>query len=165
MHNCINCNKETKNPKFCSRSCSVSKNNRVQPKRVGKVRSCKHCQKPGIGRRVFCDDCKGKENSYTIEQLSYEKCLPQQALNYIRYLSRQKGMKLFSSCINCDYSKHIEIAHIKAITSFPKTTLISEVNHESNLLPLCTNCHWEFDHDEQFKTQLLTSSKLRCCPA
>ena len=33
MSHCTNCQLETKNPKFCSRSCSVAYNNRKTPKR------------------------------------------------------------------------------------------------------------------------------------
>jgi hypothetical protein len=33
MNKCLNCKKETINPKFCSRSCSVSFNNTLHPKR------------------------------------------------------------------------------------------------------------------------------------
>lgn len=34
MNKCINCEQETKNAKFCSRSCSVSYNNSKTPKRT-----------------------------------------------------------------------------------------------------------------------------------
>lgn len=155
MNNCLNCNKETKNAKYCSRTCSVSKNNKLQPKRQKKIKPCKLCKSPTKGRKVFCENCKGMEDIMTLAELKYKKSLPQQTLNYIRYLSRQRGKKLFSQCVNCGYNKHIEIAHIKSITSFPDSAKLGEVNHPSNLLGLCPNCHWEFDHDEQFKTQVL----------
>ena len=155
MNNCLNCKKETKNPKYCSRKCSVSNNNKIQPKRLKVTKPCKICQGPTNRRKLLCSNCKSNENNLTLDELTYKKSLPQQALNYIRYLSRQKGKKLFSQCFNCDYSKHIEIAHIKPITDFDKTTKILEINHESNLLGLCPNCHWEFDHDAQFKQQIL----------
>ena len=48
-----------------------------------------------------------------------------------------------------NYDKHIEIAHIKAIKDFDPDTRLSQINDVSNLLPLCPNCHWEFDHTSE----------------
>ena len=50
-------------------------------------------------------------------------------------------------CCLCDYNKYIEIAHIKAVSDFNGETKISEINDIHNLVPLCPNHHWEFDHD------------------
>lgn len=58
---CINCNKNTENPKFCCRSCGTSFNNRVKPKRKKQTRflKCKNCQKDFVwGRsrnKSYCD--------------------------------------------------------------------------------------------------------------
>lgn len=49
-------------------------------------------------------------------------------------------------CQNCSYDKHTEFAHVKAISKFPLTATLQEVNSESNLLMLCPNCHWELDN-------------------
>lgn len=49
-------------------------------------------------------------------------------------------------CCLCEYNNHIEIAHIKPVSEFTNDTFISEINHISNLVPLCPNHHWEFDH-------------------
>lgn len=44
--NCINCQNETINPKFCSKSCAASHNNRISPKRhKTKLNYCLMCQK------------------------------------------------------------------------------------------------------------------------
>lgn len=51
----------------------------------------------------------------------------------------------FENLILCEYSKHIDICHIKDISSFPDETLIKEINNLNNLLALCKNHHWEFD--------------------
>ena len=50
-------------------------------------------------------------------------------------------------CWLCGYDKHIEIAHIKAVADFDDSSLISEINDIHNLIPLCPNHHWEFDHN------------------
>ena len=48
-------------------------------------------------------------------------------------------------CVICGYDKHIEIAHIKAVSEFSDDALVSEINDINNLVALCPNHHWEFD--------------------
>ena len=50
------------------------------------------------------------------------------------------------ACVICGYDKHIEIAHIKAVSDFDDDSLISEINDVNNLIALCPNHHWEFDN-------------------
>lgn len=52
---CIQCSKETKNPKFCSRSCSATYYNHVAPKRIkrGTIKNCVICDKP-LSHRHTC---------------------------------------------------------------------------------------------------------------
>ena len=59
-------------------------------------------------------------------------------------MARKLG--LMGKCSRCPYSKHVEVAHIKAIASFSEDTLLSVVNHPDNLVVLCPNCHWELDN-------------------
>ena len=49
-------------------------------------------------------------------------------------------------CAICGYDKHIEIAHIKAVSDFPDETKIREINSITNLIGLCPNHHWEYDN-------------------
>lgn len=49
-------------------------------------------------------------------------------------------------CSNCGYSKHIQLCHIKPIKDFSDDTLLKDVNSPDNIIQLCPNCHWEFDH-------------------
>ena len=72
--------------------------------------------------------------------------------NYIRRHARQKFIvsKKITKCMKCPYDKHIEVAHIKAIKDFPLDTPINIVNAEENILLLCPNCHWEFDHGNDY---------------
>ena len=46
----------------------------------------------------------------------------------------------------CGYDKTYEVAHIKAVSEFSDDALISEINDINNLIALCPNHHWEFDH-------------------
>jgi hypothetical protein len=41
---CVNCDKLTDNPKFCSRSCGISYNNRIKPKRIKSIKKCIFCK-------------------------------------------------------------------------------------------------------------------------
>lgn len=50
-------------------------------------------------------------------------------------------------CKACGYSLHVEVCHIKPIKEFVDTSLIKEINDLKNLIYLCPNCHWEFDHN------------------
>lgn len=47
---------------------------------------------------------------------------------------------------NCNYSLHVDVAHIKAVSEFADDELISNINHIDNLIGLCKNHHWEFDN-------------------
>lgn len=49
-------------------------------------------------------------------------------------------------CFICNYNKHVDIAHIKPVKEFEDNSLISEINNIDNLIALCPNCHWEYDH-------------------
>lgn len=87
----------------------------------------------------------------------------------IRGLNRSWNKDLLQlPCYNCGYSKHVELAHIKSLSSFPSTTTVGEVNHPANVVQLCPNCHWEFDNglltlvfpDQPKFTQSITAKVL-----
>lgn len=143
---CLNCNIETENPKFCSRSCAAKKNNKVSPKRKPE-HTCKSCAAPVTARRWYCNDCAPK----SMEDKTLGEYRRGNANSYgypaIRGHSRKKYIKsgLEMSCFICGYSYHVDICHIKDINKFPDSALISEVNAITNLVALCKNHHYEFD--------------------
>ena len=49
-------------------------------------------------------------------------------------------------CVICGYDKHVEVAHIKSVSSFDDNATIGEINDITNLVGLCPNHHWEFDN-------------------
>lgn len=49
-------------------------------------------------------------------------------------------------CAVCGYDKFVEIAHIKAVSEFDESALISDINSIDNLIALCPNHHWEYDN-------------------
>jgi predicted restriction endonuclease len=48
-------------------------------------------------------------------------------------------------CHSCEYDKTTELAHIKPLKHFKDSDLVGET-FEGNLVRLCPNHHWEFDH-------------------
>jgi hypothetical protein len=55
---CLNCQVENSNPKFCSKSCAASYNNRINPKRLPESR-CKNCSQLITSNKTFCSvECK-----------------------------------------------------------------------------------------------------------
>lgn len=156
MNFCLNCNTETTNPKFCSKSCSVSYNNTLYPKRKLK-RKCSKCDNNVKSyRHTLChehhEEYKNtKYKNKTIgeyRQLSSVKGKHSSWINsHIRLFARSWFKHLTKlPCAICGYDKHVELAHIIAVSEFADTALLSEVNSEENIIQLCPNCHWEFDN-------------------
>lgn len=146
MKKCLNCGTKTHNKKFCSRSCSATYNNTLAPKRALEG-SCRSCDTPISSGRTYCTNC------YTIDwsKVTKDQMLGRRAYqkhSRIRDLARKAYSKLGrpKSCHICEYKAHIEVCHIKGIGLFPSTAYITEINHPSNLIGLCPNCHWELDH-------------------
>ena len=75
--------------------------------------------------------------------------------NYQSYRSaiRKHAEKIYKEsnkdlkCFICGYDKHVEIAHIKAVSEFTENSLISDINSLDNLVALCPNHHWEYDNN------------------
>ena len=55
MIKCLLCKKDTSNPKFCSRSCAASYNNKKDPKRKPEHK-CLDCGKPITANRARCKE-------------------------------------------------------------------------------------------------------------
>ena len=49
-------------------------------------------------------------------------------------------------CNICGYNKHIQVCHIRSVSSFSDDSLITEINAKENLIGLCPNHHWEYDN-------------------
>jgi hypothetical protein len=147
---CFNCSRPTNNPRFCSRSCSVSFNNRKVPKRTKKARQCKYCGTTVADTRTTCDRCNPFLVDWTKVTLGeireratfqYSARVRQVARNLYRQSNKPK------CCLICGYDKHYEVCHKRAIKTFSDKTPIAEVNHLDNLVALCPNHHWEFDNN------------------
>lgn len=158
--NCLNCNTETPNPRFCSRSCSASYNNKTKPKRlpIKRVCSCGKSFTPKLkSSRRLCESCQkirmnsDKYKAMTLKdyhsKLSVRNKHPSWKNSHVRIFNKLWNNNLLRQpCSRCGYTKHVELCHIKAITDFPETATLGEVNSPQNNKVLCPNCHWEFDH-------------------
>jgi len=149
IRQCLRCGSETTNPKFCSTSCAAKHNNVIAPKRTKQQRFCKHCGIQISERRTVCDSCIPNQVDWSHRTLGEVQIAAKYQINAVgRDLARQsyKRSGCPRICQNCGYSKHVEICHIKAVKDFPIDTPMSIVSGIDNLVALCPNCHWEFDH-------------------
>ena len=135
---------------FCSRSCAATSNNRSMPKRVKKTR-CIKCDVPirwGYRRCKTCHEALRRLDQKTLLEATLRRA------DASRYTGvRSHARKVFADsgrpkqCAVCGYAKHVEICHIRDISTYPLDTWVAEINALSNLIALCPNHHWELDHD------------------
>lgn len=155
---CSVCHKETSNPTYCSRSCAAKASNKI-PKRKKQLKPCSQCQVPMEGRNMFCGNCRelNKIENRTLAELSARRNGEHPSFKWchVREHCRKSNSCLPKICQSCGYNKHVELAHIKPLSSLPPETTVKEANSPDNVLVLCPNCHWEFDHG------LLDSSRIR----
>ena len=156
---CLHCGTLTTNPKFCSRSCSAKLTNKT-PKRV-LVKLCTQCNSLVRNyRSTLCEQhyqiylLKQKEHlvNLTLQNYTERDCIkklhPSSKFAHVRGLCRSWNKeKILLPCHACGYNKHVELAHIKPLRSFPPTATLGEVNSSLNVVQLCPNCHWEFDNN------------------
>lgn len=149
---CLKCGLSTSNPKFCTRSCAASYNNTQEPKRKP-LHECKNCGSAINARSWYCKPCK--EVITSSRSIANKRLGDYKSANantgmapYIREHARktyiQCGRPLI--CTICLYDKHVDICHIKPVSSFTDDTYISTINDMSNLIALCKNHHWELDN-------------------
>jgi len=146
---CLSCGIEHTNPKFCGRSCAAKWTNKHYPKKK-KTRIDKNCELCGVSidsRSKRCKKCSSFLGDMTLSEAIYEKHHRSSAYALVRTRARATAKNLgLDTCQKCGYNKHVEIAHIKGISTFEGDTLISLINSKENLMALCPNCHWEFDN-------------------
>jgi hypothetical protein len=156
MVKCLCCGLETDNPKFCSRACAAKYNNTHFPKRKTK-KVCIVCSQPVKSyRHNRCEVhwLQYKENQFKNKTIGEYRMMPS-VMNkhpswlhaHVRGFARSWLKHLTTQpCRHCGYDKHVELAHITAVSSYHDDVLLSDINSEKNVIPLCPNCHWEFDN-------------------
>lgn len=122
--------------KFCNRSCSAKHNNVFFPKRI-KVKN-----NSIVKTMRTIDVNRTKENIFN-NSSSW-----QSGRSFIQKHARKVyfSYDLEPTCSKCGYSRHVEIAHIKSVASFPSEATLGEMNSINNLIALCPTHHWEFDN-------------------
>jgi len=164
---CVKCSvsfpSDRKNRRFCSSSCAASFNNAGKRKNPPIERHCNTCSavffRTKSHRSInLCEKCfldyeerkwfyRNKTIKEYVELASVKGKHPSWRNSHIRLFARAWNSSIRTHpCQKCGYSNHVELCHIKPITSFPETATIGEVNAAENLLVLCRNCHWEFDN-------------------
>lgn len=136
--------------------CSVSCANKHKPRRKP-TKSCKHCGKIINSRTTYCSNiCKYMSSSN--RQKIYPTTTKHDAIimsapTRSKYATiRSNSRKLYklthplNCCECCGRNGHIDVCHIKPISSFSDKALVSEINSQNNLIGLCKNCHWDLDH-------------------
>ncbi len=166
MRKCDCCGEKTDNPRFCSRSCAAKVTNKENPKRRI-TRKCTKCDAIIKSHRhtlcsVHFEEWKLRfQQECTIGEYRNKLSVRGKHVSWvhahIRSFARSWLKKIKDlSCANCGYDKHVELAHIKAVSTFPDEAKLSEVNNIKNVIQLCRNCHWEFDNlDRNLFTDLL----------
>ena len=178
--NCITCQGELKTrdqKKFCSTSCAAKYNNVLKPKRRStRSQKCKGCETIVYPNKhstlaAYCSKCKEQKkhnrNGVDRSELTIEQMVVREGSNRYDQIRTHahtlyKTERANPSCQCCGYDKHIELCHIHSIASFPKDTKLKIVNARENILFLCPNCHWEFDH-EVLTLQEIESAPGRTC--
>lgn len=149
---CLYCGKETNNPKFCSRSCSVTVSNKTHTKRSVEGK-CHSCDCPIRSSRKYCKSCFHDERDakdMTLQEAIYENHHRSSAFALVRMRARSSEKASNTKCCQeCGWDKHIEVCHKRPISDYPLTAFLSEINADENLLILCPNCHWVYDHPKQ----------------
>lgn len=142
--------------KFCSKSCAAAHNNRQTPKRQLKLTFCKECgcqieRENTKDRRTLCVFCNPSFRwmySSIAELRSEGNANHNSRLPHIRGHARQlyisAGRPL--ACQICGYDVHVEICHVKPVSSFGENAIVADVNSQENLVALCRNHHWELDN-------------------
>ena len=147
--NCPVCGEKTKNPKYCSKSCSAKINNSLFPKHPR--RKCLKCELPTRSRTHYCKTClisnrieKYGEKVISDFSSTYARHKYQSIRNHAHQIARFYNIK--KECPSCDYKNHVQLCHIKDIAKFDKNTKLKIVNNLKNLVFLCPNHHWDLGH-------------------
>ena len=166
MNKCVNCNKETINRKFCTKSCAGQCNGRLYPKRKKSTEtvSCKGCNTQILKRlrRQYCEQCRCNSTFHgRLKQVNdiqigtfrkrylNEKRRTTSKNEPIRYHCHKMNRELkltHKHCQVCGYNAHVQLCHIKPISLFTDTSTLQEINDPKNIVILCPNHHWELDH-------------------
>lgn len=146
MHKCYRkeCNNQTENPKYCSKSCAASCNNSKFPKRSPAVKNTCTCGKNIRKEARFCTECWQAFRLNTAMKTPVGELLvssnPYSRIRtYARRIMDRYGPE--KTCSVCGFDVVVEVAHVIPISEFNKDTPMGIVNDPKNLVYLCPNHH------------------------
>ena len=154
---CLHCGRKTSNPKFCSRSCSVTHNNKLSPKRsVEGV--CVVCESPCSTQSKYCSkSCKSL--AITARRRTDEEIRVANVKAVIEWRRRVKAKAVSykgGSCQVCGYDvchRSMEFHHLDpskkdfGISSGDTRAWDKVVVELDKCILVCSNCHGEI-HDD-----------------
>lgn len=130
---------QTRKKKFCGFSCASIYNNKNRV-RIAKPKKPK-IKKPKIEKFSYLNGITKKE-FFEIKGIYYKfRAVIRKHAHYI--YNKNNGEQ---KCKICGYDKHVEVCHIRSVSSYDDNNLITEINSFENLVGLCPNHHWEFDN-------------------
>jgi hypothetical protein len=150
---CINKFLSKGRKKYCSPKCCAVQGQRNHRKR--RSLPCTECGTLTCNPVKVCRKCSGRIRGHSYLEMSFAKYLNiyktvkngSSKYTSIRLMAKYNNQDLINyPCQKCGYSLHTDFCHVKPIASFSLKSKLKEINHRDNLLKLCKNCHWEFDH-------------------
>ena len=102
----------------------------------------------GLCRSCWCEDrvVNGEMATKTLATLvsTYARHRYQLVRAHAHKVMKLSGVA--KECKFCGYDTHVELCHIKSISSFGLDSLVRDVNAVDNLCWLCRNHHWELEN-------------------
>lgn len=137
---------QTTNPKFCSRRCATTVTNQQPKRKLTKVCTIDGCAELVRSTTAYCKNHKGAWRKY-LTLGDVRAVYNSNQASMIRAAARQWATENLdtSRCWYCGYSLKVDCCHITAIRDLPDEMLIEDTCKD-NLVILCKNHHWEFDH-------------------
>ncbi len=133
--------------RFCNRSCAgLARRSTTSPWRI-----CPLCgsAKSKASKTSSCGTCRRNSDAEYIKNLVIADL--RKTHDTLSFHAKIRGYSRTVyrgplECLICGYNKHVNVCHIRPIKGFPSTASMGEVNAICNLVALCPNHHWEFDH-------------------
>jgi len=126
----------------------MNKNDYIRKWLVDNQHPCEDCGNIISYQSITCRPCLMKRRTeIALNRTIGEVKLENKSLRWTDHVrSFARKLHQFDKCEICGYDKHVQVAHIKSVSSFPDSSTIREVNSRDNVRGLCPNHHWEFDN-------------------
>ena len=136
---CLNCKKNTKNPKFCNHSCSASYNNRIYKKKILEPRHCLFCGCLLIRQKKFCNSKCQAENT---KKNKLQEFISTRESNgkFKKGIRKHILDKAGNQCQKCGWNKVNKYGNVIFLEIHHKDGNRKN-NKEKNIEVLCPNCH------------------------